>query len=312
MDESRWARVVYRAAVVAALAMLSLCQTPGAQAKTDDRVDALFDGIPHASFEWIGDETVSDRIAINVPVRIDGVDGVLQFDTGLDVTLLECNLHTEKGWESAAGLYRCPRLEVGDMDLGPRWLLSTGGNSEAGSRLGSLGLDVLVGSLVVLDYPGQRLAIMSPGEAPKWLLEATSWTHAELRGAKLFLDVQLGGVRVDGLFFDTGASALDIALNRDDWTKLTGCSGPEDAATVWSGNRWGSTATIVGAPVSGSLVVGSVHIDGPSAYYIEEEPMLFAGWPPPTRGLIGNAPFWDHVVVLDLGVRQRFGVVGEG
>jgi hypothetical protein len=275
-----------------------------------ERLDALFGVTSHARFAWVGADGISDRGAINVPVCLDGTEGVLQLDTGLDVTLLEGNLPAEKGWEYGAGLHRCPSLEIGGIDLGPRWLLNKSDNEAAGPRLGSLGLDVLVGNLVLIDYPGQRLAIMRHGVAPRWLLEQTSWSGAELRHAKFFLQVKLAGERVSDLFFDTGSSAMDIVVDLEDWTQLTGCSGPGEAATVWTANRRNSNATIVGAPVRGPLVVGPVRVDRPDVYYLAEQPSLFADWPFPARGLIGNAPFWDLVVVMDLGVRQRFGVLG--
>jgi hypothetical protein len=293
------------------VALFVLALPPATLADSDqrERLDALFDNTPHASFEWVQAEGFSDRVAINVPVRLDSTEGVLQLDTGLDVTLLEGTLPEDGGWESGAGLYRCPRVEIGNIDLGPAWILNKPGDGTGGPRLGSLGLDVLVGHLVLIDYPGQRIAIMKHGTAPRWLLEQTSWAEAELRDGKFFLEVKLGAERVDDLFFDTGSSALDIAVDFEDWVNLTGCSGPEEAATNRQGNRWSSTVTIVGAPARGPLVVGSVSVGRPDVYYLAEQPTLFGDWPFPARGLIGNAPFWDKVVVMDLGVRQRFGIV---
>ncbi len=36
---------------------------------------------------------------------------------------------------------------------------------------------------------------------------------------------------------------------------------------------------------------------------------LFTQWPFPATGLVGNAPFWDQVVIMDMGIRSRFGLV---
>lgn len=298
--------------VMAFLAVMPTVGAPQAvrpESDPSDRLDAFLDQTPHALFEWVRAEGFSDRVAINVPVRIDGAEGVLQLDTGLDVTLLEGSLPADKDWEYGAGLYRCPRFEVGSMDLGPRWLLNMDDSEVLGPRFGSLGLDVMVGHLVVIDFPGQRFAIIEHGAAPGWLLEQTSWAEAELRDAKFFLHVDLGGERVDDLFFDTGSSALDIVVDFEDWVRLTGCSGPEEASSTRTGKRWGSDVGIIGASARGPLAVGMVKIDRPTVYYLAEQPSLFGDWPFPARGLIGSAPFWDCVVVMDLGIRQRFGVI---
>ncbi|MFC1573332.1 hypothetical protein ACFL6M_07015, partial [Candidatus Eisenbacteria bacterium] len=135
------------------------------------------------------------------------------------------------------------------------------------------------------------------------------WARAELRDAKFFLDVTVDGKRLDGLFFDTGASAFDITVDFERWRELTGLEGPEDAPTKWVVNSWGNQVTMVGAPALGPLVIGSARIEEPRVYYMQEQPNLFSNWPFPANGLVGNAPFWDRVVILDLGLRPRFGML---
>jgi hypothetical protein len=136
-----------------------------------------------------------------------------------------------------------------------------------------------------------------------------TWTPAQLRDAKLFLNVVLAGESVEGIFFDTGASAFEITVDLGTWRSLTGCEGPEDAPIRWNVASWGNRVTVIGAPAKGPLVVGSARIDQPRVFYIEEQPSLFAGWPFPASGLVGSAPFWDRVVILDLGIRPRFGLL---
>lgn len=53
-------------------------------------------------------------------------------------------------------------------------------------------------------------------------------------------------------------------------------------------------------------------------YYRGSRPEFFHGWPFRASGSLGNADFWDSVVILDLGSHPRFGVLrkapagGEG
>jgi hypothetical protein len=114
---------------------------------------------------------------------------------------------------------------------------------------------------------------------------------------------------MDGLIFDTGSSALGVTVDRETWTRLTGCARPEEAATRWKVSSWGEPLTAVGAPAREPLVVGSARIQGIDVFHLEEQPRLFEQWPFRVTGLLGNAPFWDRVLVLDLGMRPRFGIL---
>jgi hypothetical protein len=278
-------------------------------ANLNSRLDAFFQALPHASFEWSAAKGVSDRAAMRLPADLDGTKGWLQFDTGLDVTLVYGDLPAERKWETHDGMYHVPRVRIGDMDLGPAWLRGRVDADTKGKRLGSLGLDLLVGKWVLIDYPGRRIAFMNPGDAPLWLLQRATWTPAELRDAKFFLTVVLGGKTVGGIFFDTGASAFDITVDYKKWTELTGITDPDSATTRWTVSSWGSQLTALGAPAKGPLVIGSARLPDPRVFYLKEQPELFTQWPFPATGLVGNAPFWDRVVILDLGLRPRFGLV---
>jgi hypothetical protein len=280
---------------------------------TAQRLDSLFITVPHASFEWVAAEGVSDRVAMKVPVRLDGEDGWMQLDTGLDATVVYGNLAEKRGWETHEGMYHVPALDIGSIALGPIWLRARGdiavSPGSEGQSLGSLGLDILVGYVVVIDYPGRRLTLLRPGQVPRWMWQHTTWAPAELRDAKLFLNVILGGKSLDGVFFDTGASAFEMTVDLETWRDLTGRAGPEEASVRWTVASWGNSVTAIGAPARGPLVVGSARIEEPRVFYIEEQPNLFAGWPFPAKGLVGSAPFWDRVVILDLGIRPRFGLL---
>jgi hypothetical protein len=276
-----------------------------------ERIESLLSHVPHSTFEWVAAEGVSPRAAMRVPVNLDGTGGWFQMDTGLDVTLVYGDLPIERGWETHDGMYHVPGFEIGNMDLGPTWLRSRPGTDGSGELIGSLGLDILIGYLVLIDYSGRRLALMKPGEAPLWLIQHTTWTPAKLRDAKFFITLILGEETLDDLFFDTGASAFDITVDFETWKALTGCAGPEAATTRWTVNSWGSPVTAVGATARGPLVIGSARISDPQVFYLEEQPRLFAEWPFQASGLVGNAPFWDRVVVMDLGIRPRFGLVEQ-
>ncbi|MBU1702645.1 MAG: hypothetical protein KJ970_00115 [Candidatus Eisenbacteria bacterium] len=273
------------------------------------QLDSLFGQTPSSPIEWVAKEGVSDRAAMKVPVKLDGDTCRFQVDTGLDVTLLYGNIPAKRGWETCDGMVHVPRMEIGGMDLGPVWVRTREDHGDPDKLGGSIGLDLLAGQLVIIDFPGNRIILMKHGQAPVWLWQRTTWTPAELRDAKLFLNITLNGKGLDGLLFDTGSSAFGLIVDFDRWKTLTECAGPEQAETEWIVGSWGRAMTILGAPALGALVIGSARIEDPNVFYIKEQPDLFSNWPFPANGLIGNALFFDRVVVLDLGIRPRFGLV---
>lgn len=281
--------------------------------QTAARLDSLFLSLPYASFEWAASEGVSDRAAMKIPVSLDGSDAWMQFDTGLDATVVYGDLAKRRGWETLEGMYRVPGFDIGAIPFGPIWLRTREDIavdlSHPSESVGSIGLDILVGRVAVIDYPGRRLALLAHGQVPRWMWQHATWAPAELRDGKLFINVVLGGESLDGIFFDTGASAFEMTVDFDTWRDLTGCAGPEEASVRWNIASWGNRVTAVGAPAKGPLVIGSAEIREPRVFYVEEQPRQFAGWPFPAKGLVGNAPFWDQVVILDLGIRPRFGLL---
>jgi hypothetical protein len=314
MIGSKLARLAWGAVLAGSIALVAGVNLLAAlEPGTAERLDSLFRSLPYASFEWVAAEGVSPRVAMKVPVRLDGEDAWMQLDTGLDATVLYGNITKVRRWHTQAGMYHVPSLEIGSIPFGPIWLRSRGDIAvdpdNEDQSIGALGLDILVGFVVVIDYPGRRLTLLRHGEVPAWMWQHTTWAPAELRDAKLFINAILGGENLDGIFFDTGASAFEMTVDFETWRELTGCAGPEDASVRWKVVSWGNRVTAIGAPAKGPLVVGSAQINRPRVFYLEEQPNLFAGWPFPAKGLIGNAPFWDRVVILDLGIRPRFGLL---
>lgn len=268
------------------------------------------DGLPCSRFEWIAHEGVSERAALRVPVTLDGTGYWFQLDTGSDATMLYGEEPRRRGWERLDNGYRAPAVRLGGTDLGPAWIYGRDEREPDEGTQGTLGLDLLVGHVVVLDFPGERFCLVPRGRVPAALWTRTAWTPARLRDGKLFLEAELDGKPLEGVFFDTGASAFSFSVDLPLWRELTGLASGEEATERLVVPSWGSEVTLLGAPARGDLRVGSVRIERPLVFHMRERPDLFAEWPFPATGLVGNAPFWDRVVVLDLGLEPRFGLLG--
>ena len=265
MTASRSGPVFTLICLLAACSLTGLASgdAPPDSSATDWQLEEFLEALPHATFEWQEAEGVSDRGSIRVPVTLDGEEGWLQLDTGVEVTLLYGEVPSDRGWEEHDGMYRVPSVTIGEMDLGTMWFRSRPDMPVRNGLLGTLGLDVLAGGVVFIDYPGRRLALTTYGAMPAWLLKRTSWAPATVRDCKFFPHVNIGGKTATDLFFDTGSSAYVMIVDRDVWTELHGqFLDPKSAPirqTAWS---WGSSVTTVGGPAKGTVVIGSLRIYG--------------------------------------------------
>ncbi len=239
----------------------------------------------------------------------------LQFDTGSDVSVFfESELQPKLDIdirENAAG-YRVATvpLSLGGISFGDQdfYLLP----QTAGRVVGRLGLRSLLGKIIQIDYPGEKICLLSAKGFADYR-QQLQWSPARIRSNKLFLSAKIDGKQQNGLFFDTGASLYDLLVDRKSWRELTGREGDEtDNREIqgWSRNQ---LVTTVGAPLLGNMVFGPVIINHRMAHYTRERPHHFANYPFAADGLIGNAPFFDKVVVLDLRTeRAWFGVERSG
>jgi hypothetical protein len=176
---------------------------------------------------------------------------------------------------------------------------------------GTIGLDLLVGKVVVLDLAYMRFC-MSESDAPEVpaLLDETEFTAAELRDGKLFVEAKLGEEALDGLLFNTGASAFPLQVDLELWQRLTGLNGDEETNTQWEVTTRGASVVFVGAPALGQLQIGQTAIDVPMVFFQQDRPSAFAEWPIQVRGLLGNALFFEVAIVLDLREGSpRFGIL---
>jgi len=99
-----------------------------------------------------------------------------------------------------------------------------------------------------------------------------------------------------------------LVVDAGPWRAFTGNAGTAAAQTI-SGNSWGKPVTFAGDKAKSVMAVGKAELSEPLIFTNTGVPADFANWPFRIDGLMGNAPLWDHVVVLDLTDRARFGVI---
>ena len=284
-------------------------------------------------FRWHGD-TIGGRYeahaALYVPVTLEGVPGIyyLQLDTGAgwprwyevpmrqvlpralrtagrDTTPDEVIVRGRVGTESFASDTFLVTKGFGDS-------LPATGKTNALRIIGTLGLRFFRERLLVLDFPHQRFAIVSHGDAlPASVPRSISYVPARYANGYFFLPLRIAGRAVQDFFFDTGASSFALVTTASTWRDFTGRTGSEPDNIRMSVSTWGKQVEDIGAPVAGSVEIGPVRVTRPLVFHQREvpgEPDFFARNRGLSGGLIGNALFADsNIVIIDLS-RRRFGI----
>ena len=236
-----------------------------------------------------------------MPVRIEGTSLWFQLDTGSDVSLVYGRaLAREYKWpeEKLENRYDVIRVEgsVGATPFSRRLIRVHDGMAAEASgpdaTQGTVGMDLIVGRVLVVDFEGARFCIVD--RVPEALERRAHFVPATLAKNRLFPHVLLGGKPRQDLFYDTGSSLVPLALDQADWRALTGRDGNEPDNKRMEATSWGQKTSLVGATVPGGLQVGNVHLGTPLAFFRTDKPDLFESWRWPSHrvgGLIGNMPF---------------------
>jgi hypothetical protein len=277
--------------------------------QTKAPLSEVIDTFSCSPFEWVRTEGLSDRAGMQIPVEVNGRAYKFQFDTGANVSLIYGKEAVDRGWAQAgAPFFAADKVRVGGRAMSDVPLFIKSDLSAEGALSGTIGLDLLMNQFTVIDYPGRRICFIPRLEMTMALFGRTRWAKAELRGGKLYVPAKVGSVELNDLFFDTGASMFYLMLDHARWSPLTGIADPKKAPQTRYVSSWGKKVPIAGAPMTGELEIAGVKLAVRNIDTLADTPDSYASYPTPTAGLIGNAPLWDKVVVLDMTTGMQFGI----
>jgi hypothetical protein len=295
--------MIRRLAVTIALAVVALAQ------KSPPRARSLLEGIPGTAFEWGDAPGFSERGAIIVPISLGGAAYKYQLDTGTYMTIVYSGETAKRfGWTPGQMTVHIPGIGMGGATL-PAADVQVATRYQGGATAGTIGLDVLIGHIVILDFPARRIYIMMRADLPAAVRARTSWAPAEIRRGKFFVHARLNGADCDSLFLDTGSSALPLIVDADHWKTLTRPTYGERPAKEVSVSAWGKDVKLVGQPALGAVEIASVRVEHPLIFRRPDDSGGSQKQPHPIAGLIGNALFWDDILVLDFGVTPQLGIL---
>lgn len=272
---------------------------------------ALIDGRGECvRFRWDPDSV--RKAGLSIPITLNGREMWFQLDTGTNTDIIYGSIAVDAGWTSKdAKSFRATELKVGSTRLNNA-PVAVYRNQPVEETAGEIGLADLVGRVAVIDYPAQRFCLFAPGGAPKALLAQAHWAEGALRNGKFFVPMSVGTSPEKEVIFDTGSSEFPLWVDLPLWRQITGLEDLSTAKQEVRGNHFSTPVIFKGAPTIVPLKIGPISIGSRIAYTKIGDPNMFASWPYVAAGIIGNEPFWEGTILIDLSdSRTRLGVVAS-
>ncbi|SNC76907.1 hypothetical protein SAMN06265337_3622 [Hymenobacter gelipurpurascens] len=279
-------------------------------------------GLPATfNFAWEADK-LGPHAALLVPVTLPGCPRTcyLQFDTGAPTSLLYANsLAALRKQYPATAQRLLPQADtvrdftftLGQAQVKARRLKAyQHGASELPADstehfiIGTLGADIVDGRVLVLDYAHQRFSLST--QLPDSLARRTEFVPLDYASRRLILTAQVQG-KSEKLLFDSGTSAFALLTSQETWQQMARPQAPIQTGT---GNAMGNTITTYTTATAAALQLNNLTVPLGTVTYVEGTRMMenllmrFSGM----GGMLGNEPFSQRTVVLDL-QGERFGVV---
>ncbi len=266
------------------------------------------DGLSCSIFRWSADGN-SPRAAMRVPILLAGRRYWYQLDTGADV-VIAYGRGQHKSWTEKKDYSAVRNVRFAGMSL-PVFPVFRMSSVPASKEVqGTVGLDLLVGHAFIIDFPKQRVCLLNRADLPDSLNKAASWTSAELHRGKLFLDqVALNGKDLPGVIYDSGTSPDELDLDFPQWQQATGKQSEAGGAKRKVATTWGKKVEYVEAEATGSLTIGERSYPHPALTSSPARPTQFRNDVNGVSGALGNALFFNSIVILDLGSHPEFGVI---
>ena len=287
-------------------------------------------GLPASfAFAWQADmvsRPARPHAALLVPVRLANCPRLcyLQFDTGAPSTLLYrhslaalARRYPAAGispTQAAADTVRNFGFRLGPVQVQARWLrvLRHGMRempAEGSSTpfiIGTLGSDLLEGRTLVIDYPRQQFSLGT--QVPDSLARRATFVPLKFESRRVMVQASVRG-QPEQLVLDSGSSAFALLTARPVWQQL---AQPQAPVVTAPSNSWGTKLTSYTTATAAQLQFGTAQVPLRTVTYIEG-----MSWPQATlmrfsglTGMLGNEPFADRTVILDVAGR-RFGVVSK-
>ncbi len=286
-------------------------------------------------FEWEGDTLGTryyDKAAILIPFRLAGIPGsfVMQFDLGAPVSMLYGNTAGPLLTQHPALLQKLDTANKTSIIEGRpvgalqdvsfyldtvlfthrqlAWFAGFGDSLSAADTasasnqstiIGTIGADLLADKILVIDFPGQQLAVVDSLAVP----DTSRLVDIEITHGRILVPVRVNGTE-HKVLFDTGSSLMSLFLSTRNWDAYRNVSQPLDTLRV---QAWGRYYNLYMAPAKAQVTIGRTVLQ-PDSIMANELPQYYEFYKNlGILGIMGNRMFYDKIVIIDF-KRQKFGV----
>lgn len=285
-------------------------------------------------FNWSVDESGA-KDAMMLRSRIDSIDFNFrwQFDTGSPRTFFYGNiwysfcaafpslkklffvvdtlradgyLNLKNGGIRISG-NNLPKNIIGLMpgygDTIPRDIILS--NLGASTTVGTMGIDLFRQGVLILDFTKNKIGYASKLSRSFYSGEINTIDFS-LYQNRIILPVKID-TSIHYFFYDSGASLFPLKTTAA-YPKLTQWINYTD--TLYNITTWGKSYDVPGGSIKKKVSIGSLTLDNPKIYAHPDpdryHSQIFAE--ADTEGLIGNAYFDGHIIVIDF-TRMKFSIL---
>ena len=270
------------------------------------------------------------KLAMLIPTKINNLDAnlELQFDLGSNTSVLYGNTlgsyfpkSTIKSWlidstkispDENRTFYQMQGINItsGDFKIEHIVYMENFGTkvlkdslfTSSPKRVGSLGADAFKDKILIIDYPNQRMCVLDSLDR-FWKSKAV-FVQSRLRRGRIQIPLTINN-KDYWFLFDTGASLFPVNTNKKIWTEIVDEIATTDTLIA---NSWGEQVPFYGKPITKNVYLGDKLLHKDYAWYNENKRLMEFNTVEEIDGLVGNAYFFDEVVLLDF-KHNQFGVV---
>ena len=283
-------------------------------------------------FEWVSDSISGkyyDKLAINIPVSIDGLPHkfTMQFDLGAVTTVIYGNsiakyLDKYSGFNNKIDstksfiingqknpMFKNVGLNLGSVSFGERnigYFKDYGEPIPTDSiytstekHIGTIAPDLFNEKYLIIDYPNKRICVTKnlPRKLAKVDFQACSITSG-----RVTIPLTING-KVENLMFDSGSSMFSLITSEENANQIS----VNNIIDSLSANSWGDNMTAYGKKITSEVKFGKTILQPSNVYYVKNEMIAEFFKQQNIWGITGNAYFLNKIVIIDY-KNSRFGI----
>ncbi|WP_293944758.1 MULTISPECIES: aspartyl protease family protein [unclassified Sphingobacterium] len=270
------------------------------------------------------------KFAMLVPIKINGLNAnfELQFDLGANTSVLYGNIlnsyfseseiknmlidstklssndkisyHATKGIDMLAGNFKIEKITY--MENYGKAIPKDSLFTKTPKHIGSLGADAFVDKILIIDFPSKKMCVLDTLKG-HWK-SRTTFVQAQSKRGRLHVPLKINQ-ETHWFLFDTGASLFPINTNKKLWTEIVQENTKADTLITSS---WGENINFYGKMTAKNIYLGDKKLEKNYAWYSENKRLMEFNTAENIDGLIGNAYFFNEIIILDF-KNNRFGIV---